>query len=129
MSEGQPLPFWISFDLSAHTMMYMVALTVVAAAVIGALPAWKATGPRVQGRLQALTAGGGGGMHLGRVWTALILVQVAFAVALLPMVVVRMSELAGDGNGSIRIRGRRVPRGATFNGAGVQEHRPAPRTL
>jgi predicted permease len=99
LSEGQPLPFWISFDLSAHTMMYMVGLTVAAAAVIGALPAWKATGLGVQSRLQSLTAGGGGGMHLGRIWTGLILLQVAFAVALLPMVLVRMSELARDATG------------------------------
>ena len=98
LSEGEALPFWISFDLSAHTLMYMVALTVGAAAVIGALPAWKATGPRVQSRLQSLTAGGGG-MQLGRVWTGLILLQVAFAVALLPMVLVRMAELAGDATG------------------------------
>jgi putative ABC transport system permease protein len=94
--QGQALPFWMRMDLSAHTMMYIVALTVTAAAVIGALPAWKATGPKVQSRLQALTAGGGAGMHLGRVWTGLILLQVAIAVALLPMVVVRMSELARE---------------------------------
>jgi predicted permease len=94
LSEGEALPFWYHFNLSADTMAVMVALTVAAAAVIGALPAWKVTGPRIQNRLQALTAGGGGGMHLGRVWTALILMQVAFAVALLPMVVVRTSELA-----------------------------------
>jgi predicted permease len=94
LSGGEALPFWYHFELSADTMAVMVALTVAAAALIGALPAWKATGPRIQNRLQALTAGGGGGMHLGRVWTALILMQVAFAVALLPMVVVRTSELA-----------------------------------
>ena len=94
LTEGEALPFWYNFALSADTMAVMVALTVGAAAVIGAIPAWKATGPRIQNRLQALTAGGGGGMHLGRVWTALILMQVAFAVALLPMVVVRTSELA-----------------------------------
>jgi predicted permease len=99
LSDGQPLPFWISFDLSAQTMMSMVALTVAAAAVIGALPAWKATGLGVQSRLQSLSAGGGGGMHLGRLWTGLILLQVAFAVALLPMVLVRMSELARDAAG------------------------------
>jgi putative ABC transport system permease protein len=68
--------------------------------VIGALPAWRATGSKIQNRLQTLTAGGGSGMHLGRVWTALILLQVAFAVALLPMVLVRTSELTDDGMAS-----------------------------
>lgn len=94
---SEPLPFWIRFTISGQTMTYVAALTVAAAGVIGALPAWKATGPQVQNRLQALSAGGGSGMHLGRVWTALIVLQVAFAVALLPLVVVRMSELAREG--------------------------------
>jgi putative ABC transport system permease protein len=96
-SREETLPFWMRFDLSGETITYTVGLTLLAAAVIGALPAWNATGPRIQNRLQALTAGGNGGMHLGRVWTTLILLQVAIAVALLPMVVVRMSELARDG--------------------------------
>jgi putative ABC transport system permease protein len=97
LPQEQPLPFWMRFDISAQTMASVVALTVVVAAIIGAIPAWKATGPRVQNRLRTLSAGGGGGMHLGRAWTALIIMQVAFAVALLPMVVVRMSELASEG--------------------------------
>ena len=97
LSHGEPLPFWIRFELSGSTILLIVALTVAAAAIIGALPAWKATGPKIHNRLQLLGAGGGAGMHLGRLWTALILFQVAFAVALLPVVVVRMSELARDG--------------------------------
>jgi putative ABC transport system permease protein len=96
-SASEPLPFWFRFELTGSTMAYIVGLTLVAAAVIGALPGWNATGPRIQNRLQMLTGGGAGGMRLGRVWTALILLQVAFAVALLPMVVVRMSELASEG--------------------------------
>ena len=99
VSQEEPLPFWMGFDISAQTVASVVALTVAVAAIIGAIPAWKATGPRVQNRLQTLSAGSGGGMHLGRVWTALILLQVAFAVALLPVVVVRMSELAREGMG------------------------------
>ncbi len=95
--QSEPLPFWLRFDISGQTLTCTAALIVTAAAVIGALPAWKATGPRVQNRLQALTAGGGAGMDLGRVWTALIVLQVAFAVGLLPPVVVRMSQLAREG--------------------------------
>ena len=95
--QEEPLPFWMRFDISVQTMAYVVGLTVAVAAVIGAIPAWKATGPRVQNRLQTLSAGGGGGMHLGRAWTVLIVLQVAFAVGLLPTVVVRMSELAREG--------------------------------
>ena len=97
--EG-PIPFWYRFSVSADTIAYVVALAALAAALIGALPAWKATGSKIQNRLQALSAGGGSGMHLGGVWTALILLQVAFAVALLPMVLVRASELADAGMAS-----------------------------
>ena len=97
LSQGQPLPFWTRLTVSGDTLAYVVVLTAIAAAVIGALPAWKATGSRIQNRLQALTAGGGSGMHLGRVWTALILLQVTFAVALLPVVLVRVAELADEG--------------------------------
>jgi putative ABC transport system permease protein len=96
-AQEEPLPFWMRFSVTGETIAYVVVLTLGVAALIGALPAWKATGPRVQNQLQALTAGGGSGMHLGRVWTALILLQVAFGVALLPMVLVRMSQLVRDG--------------------------------
>jgi putative ABC transport system permease protein len=96
-AQEEPLPFWMRFSVTGEMVVYVVVLTLGVAALIGALPAWKATGPRVQNQLQALTAGGGSGMHLGRVWTALILLQVAFGVALLPMVLVRMSQLVRDG--------------------------------
>jgi predicted permease len=96
LSQEEPLPFWYRFTVSGETITYVVALTALAAALIGALPAWKATGSKIQNRLQALSAGGGSGMHLGRVWTALILLQVAFAVSLLPTVMMVGTELAGE---------------------------------
>jgi predicted permease len=101
LSQGERMPFWYRFTVTGDTIAYVVVLTGIAAAVIGALPAWKATGSRIQNRLQALSAGGGSGMPLGRVWTALILLQVAFAVALLPVVLVRAAELADEGTASV----------------------------
>jgi len=80
-------PFWWDFDVSGGVIAYVVSLTLVAAAIIGILPALKATGRRVQSGLQGLSAGGGAGMRFGRTWTALIVVQVAIAVALLPATV------------------------------------------
>jgi len=77
------LPFWMDLNLSSATVMYVVAVTVLGAAIVGGIPALKATG-RVQTGLQNLSAGGGARMRLGRTWTALIVAQVAFAVALLP---------------------------------------------
>jgi len=84
---SEMLPFWWTFSVSPGMVVYVAVLAVIAAAIIGAVPALKATGKRVQTGLQAISAGGGSGMQLGRTWTTLIVVQVAFAVALLPAAV------------------------------------------
>lgn len=81
---GFGMPFWLTFTLSTQSVISIVALTVLAAAIVGAVPGLKATGRRVQGGLQSLSAGGGSKMQMGRVWTALIIAQVAIAVALMP---------------------------------------------
>ncbi len=47
-------------------------------------PGVEGHGGRVQSRLQGLSAGGGGRMQMGSLWTLLIVAQVAFTVALLP---------------------------------------------
>ena len=97
MGDEAPLAFWERFDVSAGTVLYVFALMLLGAGLIGVLPALKATGPRVQSRLQTLSAGAGAGMQLGRTWTVLIVLQVAFAVALLPWTVVRGWELMRGG--------------------------------
>ena len=78
------LPFWMDFELSIQGAVFVVALTLLAAAIVGIVPALKATGGRVQSRLQGLSAGGGGRMQMGSLWTLLIVAQVAFTVAVLP---------------------------------------------
>lgn len=78
-------PFWMNFGLSFGTVLYVLALTVLAAVLVGVVPALKATGHRLQSGLRQL--GGGTGMLLGRTWTVLIVAQVAFAVAVLPAAV------------------------------------------
>ena len=80
-------PFWWHFAISPGLVVYVAGLTLLGAAIVGVLPALKATGRRVQSGLQRISAGGGGGMQLGRTWTVLIVVQVAIAVALLPAAV------------------------------------------
>jgi predicted permease len=77
------LPFWWEADLSASVVAYVVALAVLAAVVVGVLPALKATGRGVHASLQQLSSRGSG-MQLGRTWTALIVAQVAVVVAVLP---------------------------------------------
>jgi predicted permease len=78
------LPFWITFGLSAEAVFFVMVMTVLAAAVIGIVPALKATGRSVQSGLQGLSAGSGARMQMGRTWTVLIVAQVGVAVALLP---------------------------------------------
>ncbi|MCC7241918.1 MAG: ABC transporter permease [Acidobacteria bacterium] len=78
-------PFWFSPELQTSTVIYVVGLTLLAAAIVGVAPALKATGPQVHTRLQTLSPGSGSRMQMGRLWTALIVAQVAVTVALLPM--------------------------------------------
>ena len=79
----QILPFWFEFDLSPRMVLYAVGLAVLGAVIMGVVPALQATGSRLQRSLRQL--GGGTGMQLGKTWTALIVVQVAVAVAALPI--------------------------------------------
>ena len=87
VQAGLTLPFWMTFELSATGILYIVGLTVVSGGIVGVVPALKATGRRVQTGLQGLSAGAGSKMQMGRLWTTLIVAQVAFAVALLPATV------------------------------------------
>ena len=83
--QAEKAPFWFGpgIAVSTGTIVYVAALAVIAALIIGVLPALKATGKDVQARLQQVGARGSG-MQLGRTWTALIVLQVAIAVAVLP---------------------------------------------
>ena len=78
-------PFWFSLELQTSTVIYVVGLTLVAAAIVGVAPALKATGRQVHTRLQTLSPGSGSRMQMGRLWTALVVAQVAVTVAILPM--------------------------------------------
>ena len=78
-------PFWFSLSFTTGTVIYVVGLTLLAAAIVGVAPALKATGRQVHTRLQTLSPGSGSRMQMGRLWTALIVAQVAVTVAILPM--------------------------------------------
>jgi putative ABC transport system permease protein len=73
------LPFWFRESLSPATVLYATLLTVIGAAIAGALPALKLT-RGVADRLRQASAGGGG-VRFGGGWTAVIVVQVAATVA------------------------------------------------
>ena len=76
---GRSLPFWMNGDLTASTMIYAGAFTIVSAAIIGVFPALKITGGGRLTRLRQSSAGGGG-VRLGGVWTVVIAAQVATTV-------------------------------------------------
>ena len=81
---GGRLPFWMQFRLKGDGVIYVVGLTLLAAAIVGVLPALKATGKNVHTGLQSLSPGSGSRMQMGRLWTLMIVAQVALTVALMP---------------------------------------------
>ena len=109
------LPFWVSFRLSPEAVLYAGALSVLAAAIVGIVPALQATRREVQTGLR-ITGAGGSGMRLGKTWTILIVAQVGFAVALLPAAVSSAWEDTAGRDCRSRIRGRRVSLRAAWDG-------------
>jgi putative ABC transport system permease protein len=79
---GGAAPFWLEHGIQPSTMLYVLGLVVITAAIAGILPALHATRRRGGADLRQL--GGSSGMRLGWMWSALIVAQVAFAVAVLP---------------------------------------------
>ncbi|HEX2187672.1 MAG TPA: ABC transporter permease [Longimicrobiaceae bacterium] len=75
-------PFWTDYGLRPATILFTVGLAVLAAVIVGIVPAVQATGRRLQADLGRF--GTSTGMRLGKVWTALIVAQVAISVAALP---------------------------------------------
>ena len=82
-------PYWFDSGMRWTTILYVGGLVIVAALVIGGLPALKATGKRLRHRL---AQPGTAGMRFGRVSTGVIVTQVAICVAFLPYAI----DVAGD---------------------------------
>jgi putative ABC transport system permease protein len=78
------VPYFLNFDMPLAAYLYVAMLTVFTAVVAGVLPALHATGRRAQDTLKQ--ASGTDGLRLGRVWTAMIIAQVAIAVTGLPAI-------------------------------------------
>ena len=80
------LPYWVDLRVSPTTVLWGLALAVLSAAVVGLLPAVKATGRAVQRNLQD-AAGSRSRGTLGKLSNVLITVDVALAVATVGTVV------------------------------------------
>jgi putative ABC transport system permease protein len=93
IEEG--LPFWVDLTLEPTTIAYALLLALTAAALIGVLPALKATGATVQRGLQGLTSAGTG-MKFGGIWSFIIGAQVAFTLICLPAAAGISSEFIRD---------------------------------
>jgi predicted permease len=77
-------PFWIDFGLSYQTILFAGGLAVIAAMIAGGIPALRATGRWEVSGIHALR--GGSYPQLGKVWTVVVVVQVALSVAVVPTV-------------------------------------------
>jgi predicted permease len=75
-------PFWMGAGLSLGSIAYTAVLVFLGAAIVGAVPALKATGRRLEPGLRQF--GSASGLRLGKTWTTLIVAQVALVVAVMP---------------------------------------------
>jgi putative ABC transport system permease protein len=84
-SPGSALPFWIDAALSPGTVLWALLLGLCGAAIAGVLPALKVTG-RAPGVTLQQQGGRSAGLHMGGLWSGIVVTQVALTVILLPVV-------------------------------------------
>ncbi len=82
---GGSLPFWIDFQFSWRSVLFVAGLTVLAALIAGLAPALQATGRVMPAALRSMNSRTS--IPLGATWTALIVAQVGLALAGLPSAV------------------------------------------
>ena len=84
VQQSRP-PFWFDFGLSLGTTLYVLGLAVVAAVIIGGIPAIRSTGRRLRNRITQGSGAGSAAMRFGAASTAVIVAQVALCVAFIPI--------------------------------------------
>lgn len=82
-SSGSPRPFWWDDRIAPVTYLYAGALTLVVALLCGIVPALKGTRAGVHAGLQQ-GSGRAASLTFGFGWTAIVVLQIALCVALLP---------------------------------------------
>jgi predicted permease len=85
------VPFWLDFQLSIATMVGVGVLAVLSALIMGVVPGLRATGRQLHAELHELR---GAGPRLGRIWSTLVVGQIAAAVAILPAAVYMAWEVS-----------------------------------
>ena len=81
------LPYWIDFGVTRETVFWALSLAAFSAAVVGVVPALKVTGKAVQRSMQRAAAGRSG-IRFGGMSSALLIADVALAVAAVGVAVV-----------------------------------------
>lgn len=90
MASSGGAPFWIAPGLSLGAVLYGLGLAVLSAVIVGVFPALRATGLQLRTAMGSL--GSGTRAQLGSTWTALIVVQIAITVAILPPAMLKGSQ-------------------------------------
>ena len=107
MPSAGGAPFWIDSGLSLGTVLYALVLAVLGAVIVGVFPALRATGAQLREAMGSL--GSGTKARLGPTWTALIVAQVAIAVAILPPALLKGGQMVQMALQQAGVRARRVP--------------------
>lgn len=84
-------PFWFDNRLSLSTILYAITLAALSAALVGAVPAFRATGRDLRPGLANSSR-----LRFGAVSTAVIVVQIALCVIFLPIAFARGQDALGD---------------------------------
>lgn len=100
------IPFWVTFVPTWRTMFFVTAITLLASAVAGALPALKATRQDPANRL--LSHWRGGQVGLGRLGGLLIVAEIALSVAALGGAAVMARALIGHLNRDFGLPSNRI---------------------
>ena len=117
----EPAPFWSIRGLAFTTALYACVLAVASAAMLSLLPALRATRTHLQSHLANLGAGRAT-LRFGRVWTGVMVVQVALTAIGIPVALTAANAVAR----TISIRNE-FP-SADFVMARIEAHRPADET-
>ncbi len=96
------LPYWVDFNIGPSSVLLALGVAAICAVGAGVLPAWKATGRRLQQNLQR-EAAGRSTVQFGAISTLLIVVEVALSVGFLPLGVVVARTVMQDKSGAMGI--------------------------
>jgi putative ABC transport system permease protein len=80
--EGTDPPFWIDIKLDTGVMLFVLAITLLASILAGAIPAWQAARARVAEVLKDESRGASS-FRLGRISRILVITEIALSAGLL----------------------------------------------